>query len=89
MSLHSLELEQAKRHLDLGRAMLRLKEAVMRCGPPPLDRANETPAHRTARAAAKAYAERWELFCAATAAVKREIAEINASVARHPAGRGR
>jgi hypothetical protein len=88
VSLQTLEAERDQRHHDLGRALLRLKEAVMQCGAPPADRADETPEHRNARAAAKAYAERWELFCAATAAVEREIAEINASCARHPAGRG-
>jgi hypothetical protein len=86
MRLQSLEAERDQRHTDLGRAMLRLKEAVIRCGPPPTDRTTETVEHRIARAAAKAYAERWELFCAATAAVEREIEDLNRCVARHPAG---
>ena len=86
MSLRSLETERSQRHADLRRAMTLLQAAVNRSGPPPKRPADETNAHREARAAARSYAERWDLFRAADAAYEREVLELNRSVARHPAG---
>ena len=88
-NLRALKAERDQRHADCATAFRNLVWTVKVSGPPPAQPADETWSHRAARAAAKAYAERWDLFRAADAAYEREVLELNRSVARHPAGRFR